>query len=238
MERSVSLAGAARLGRHRQVEMLMAAGAGVQEQGLESPLVASIMSGDPRMVERILDAGAAPDSEQCPSVLLAIATEQPEIARLLVARGADPESVNAEHGPTLCAVLALGLPVESVELALEVGAGKSLVDGTLEICNCIPWDTVDESVLASLRRVRPIFSETARGGALLMKAMDRGSVAGVRRLLLEGADPHERLGWPRSAAQGAIELLDGTRAIDPAVDATQVRRAATLVDEAARQSAR
>jgi len=60
----------------------------------------------------------------------------------------------------------------------------------------------------------------------------------VRRLLREGADPHESIDWAKTAAVAAVELIHGSRDADADADPDDVRRAARLVEAAAQQSAR
>lgn len=124
LDRSRSLLEAVRWRRHVQVSLLLQAGADVRDAPYGTPLIAAILSGDPTLVQRMLDAGAAPDSDECPSVSIAAAFHQHEMVRMLVDAGADPNRDHFILGPPLCAAREMKMPSDTIRLLLELGANE------------------------------------------------------------------------------------------------------------------
>jgi len=120
-----ALVNAARWRQHEMVEMLLSEGASLRGADATGVMTAAILSGDVEMVQRMLDAGAPPDSEILPSLTIAMAYRFHDIARLLVERGADPNRRDRILGTPLHASKRMGIP-ESSRLLRELGAVEEI----------------------------------------------------------------------------------------------------------------
>lgn len=129
IDRSQAIIHAARWRRHQQVRMLLEAGGSAHPAPVAGATTAAILSGDPTMLRRVLDAGAAPDADDAPTITIALAFRQPEMIRMLVAAGADPNRDNGILGSPLCAAAGLGLPPECRRMLIELGADDRCCPG-------------------------------------------------------------------------------------------------------------
>jgi RNA polymerase sigma factor (sigma-70 family) len=97
-----------------------------------TPLITAIERDEPELVKLLLDAGAAPDG-RCgcatgePALWTAAVFGRVAAARLLLARGADPDAT-AASGTTALQVAAMRGHAQMVEVLLAAGADASLVD--------------------------------------------------------------------------------------------------------------
>ncbi len=122
VERSRAMPEAVRWRRQAPLAMLLETGAEIEPERPASATVAAVLSGDLTMLRRVLDAGAAPDADDTPTITIALAFRQPDMARMLVAAGADPNRDHPLLGPPLCAAASLELPREYLRLLIELGA--------------------------------------------------------------------------------------------------------------------
>lgn len=164
--------------------------------GQETPLMGAIARGRAELVERLLAVGASPNAGT--AVLgtpldVAVLTDQPGLARLLLARGADPSllrHVSSEELHTLLGEVPDALPLQQARLEHTRADTVALYEAAVQS---------DEALRFLLLCGADLDLRDENGASALVLAAKDGDIPAVQRLLTFGADPR----GARAAAQTA-----------------------------------
>jgi ankyrin repeat protein len=220
------LVAAARAGNLGAVESLLASGADVNARDGEgsTALMFAAVRGDAKIVQALLAAGADPNLKDAngETALLLGAARSVDIVQALLSEGADPNLEDGE-GQTALLVAAEHQP-DAVRLLIESGADVNHLDdfgvGALTIA--------EASGSAEIVKLLRAAGAKANVSDQLHKAIEKGDLEAVRRLLAEGADVDgfdtEFYETPLMAAlrHRRLEILEALvqAGANPAVEAT------------------
>lgn len=219
-------------------------------------LAAAIKAGDRSRVGQLLDAGVAPDAapppEKSPPLVLAVALKHHDIARELLARGADPDARHATYYNATALMLAVNARDAALtRLLLDAGASVNLTDKAGD--SALNWATFyGDAEIAELLLARGIDASLYGHGNALDVAMRRGHQGLVQRYtdylgrrravaprdqaLFDAIDAGQPAALRAALAAGAsIEALDGTHrgALAAAARRGDVALVAALLDAGA-----
>ena len=148
-------------------------------------LATAIKAGKLPQVKALLDAGLAPSvagaDKQSPPLVLAVATKNHEIARLLLARGASPDARHATYYNATALMLAVNnRDLDMARLLIDAGARVNLTDKAGD--SALNWATFSgDAAMAELLLSHKIDATLFGHGNALDVAMRRGHQQLVER---------------------------------------------------------
>lgn len=167
------------------VLVLLASSTGLAWANTYDQLSAAIKAGDANQVKTMLDAGLSPmvagTPTQSPPLVIAVVTKQHDIARLLLARGAQPDARHATYYNATALMLAVNnRDVAMTKLLLEAGAKVNLTDKAND--TALNWATFyGDAAVAELLLAHKIDATIVGHGNALEVALRRGHQQLVER---------------------------------------------------------
>ncbi len=174
--------------------------------GQETPLMGAIARGRADLVERLLGVGASPNAGAHTlgtPLDVAVLTDQPELARLLLARGADPKllrHVTSAELRELLGEIPDALPLQATRLEHARADTMALYEAAV---------AGDDALRFLLLCGADLDRRDSQGETALLHAARDGDAPAVQRLLTFGADPTGAYTVARTAGRIAVlALLD------------------------------